>query len=70
MYHLNKFAQFSWCKYAYSYSLIPCAAGKDEDILGEAREGGTLFEPAISEAQSCIEQGLLQQPEVLFAQKS
>ena len=29
-----------------------------------------MFEPAISEAQSCIEQGLLQQPEVLFAQKS
>jgi hypothetical protein len=29
-----------------------------------------LFEPAISEAQSCIKKGLLQQPEVLFAQKS
>ena len=68
MVYLNKLAQFSWC--VVLFLTVSCAAGKDKDVLGKARGGGTLFEPAIREAQSCIEQGLQQQPEVLFAPKT
>ena len=56
-----------WC--IVLFLTVSCDAGKDKDVLGTARGGGTSFEPAIREAQSCIEQGLEQHPEVLFAHK-
>jgi hypothetical protein len=68
MVYLNKLALFLWC--IVLFLTVSCAAGKDKDVLGKARGGGTLFEPAIREAQSCIEQGLQQQPEVLIAPKT
>ena len=56
-----------WC--TVLFLTVSCEAGKDKDVLGEARGACTSFEPAIIEAQSCIEQGLEQHPEVLLHHK-